>query len=321
MPLRRAIVAAAALALSALPLPALAQENGPPADIAAELRALGPVIDPPTVMKLYRPLLADQPTDGVKVTQDISYGADERNRLDLYEPEIKPAGPMPVLIFVHGGGFTGGGKYYHTNIGYYFARHGILTINMTYRLAPKAKWPAGAEDVGLGLAWARANAAAHGGDPERIVLMGHSAGAAHIAAYTLTEDLHPASGPSPAGIILISGTYDVALEYSAAAELGLSWWNKLAASYYGTDSTAYPHQSIVRRLAARKLAVMLVYAELDPPWMQIEAGEFFTALCERTKSCPALVWLAGHDHMSEVAAFNTPDDSLAAPVLSFLNAG
>jgi acetyl esterase len=248
----------------------------------------------------------------------LEYGSDERNKLDVYEPEAKPSDKMPVLIFVHGGAFRGGDKKNLANIGYYFARHGVLAIGMTYRLAPKAKWPAGAEDVGFAVAWARANVPAYGGDPDKIVLMGHSAGAAHVAAFALTEQVQSKSSPGVAGVVLVSGTYDVAFEYSAGDRLGLSRANTINADYYGTNTGAYPRQSIVRNLAARTPPVMIAYAELDPPWMQMEAGVFFKALCDRTNDCPGLVWLAGHDHISEMASINTQDDALTAPVLEFV---
>ena len=91
----------------------------------------------------------------------------------------------------------------------WFARHGVLGINANYRLAPAAQWPAGAEDVGRLVAWARRHGAQHGGDPNRIYLIGHSAGANHAAAYTFDKSLQPADGPGIAGAVLISGRYRV----------------------------------------------------------------------------------------------------------------
>jgi acetyl esterase len=77
MKMSYAVGALAGLTLAALATPAGAQEKGPPAEIAAELRRLGPVINPPAVYSLYGSLLAKQPTEGVKTSLDISYGACE----------------------------------------------------------------------------------------------------------------------------------------------------------------------------------------------------------------------------------------------------
>jgi triacylglycerol lipase len=52
--------------------------------------------------------------------------------------------------------------------------------------------------------------------------------------------------------------------------------------------------------------------------MQVEAGAIYTALCRRDKQCPELLWLRDHDHISEVYAVNTPDESLSGPVLEFI---
>jgi hypothetical protein len=69
-----------------------------------------------------------------------------------------------------------------------------IAVLSDYRLAPANPWPAGARDVANIVAWTRANVAAHGGDPNKIVLFGHSAGASHVAAYTFERRFQPASG-------------------------------------------------------------------------------------------------------------------------------
>src|SRR5262249_45988913 len=149
---------------------------------------------------LYAPAHAKAPADGVKVTIDIAYGPDARHRLDVYAPAPQPSHAtvalMPVLIFIHGGGFVSGDKIepnspYYANIGHHFARRGVLTILATYRLAPLHVWPSGARDVGAVVKWARDNAGRFGGDDSRIVLMGHSAGASHVAAYGLERRHQP----------------------------------------------------------------------------------------------------------------------------------
>ena len=73
-----------------------------------------------TMAGLYAPLLSRSPREGVKVIKDEQYGSDDRNRLDVYEPDNKTVDSMPILIFVHGGGFVTGDKNDCKNIGYYF---------------------------------------------------------------------------------------------------------------------------------------------------------------------------------------------------------
>ena len=309
-----------ALALGAAP--AWAQV---PPEVAARLRAIGPVIDVPAVAKLYTPLQASAPRDGVKRSADLHYGPAERNRLDVYEPATHPARPMPVLVFIHGGGFVRGDKstpdhLFYDNIGYYFARHGVLAILATYRLAPQNPWPAGARDVGAAVTWAKANAARFGGDPRRIVLWGHSAGAALSAAYGFDKRLQPKGGPGLAGLILMAGVYDPALETEAAASF--TGWDPRPSNeaYYGKDTGKYAARAPLRHLTGPRLPVMLIISELDPVPMHIETGALFAALCRRDRVCPALVTPRDHDHISEAYAINTPDESVSGPVLAFIDA-
>jgi len=314
---------AVAVALT-LSVPGWAQQGVPP-EIAAQLRAIGPVIDVPAVAKLYAPLQAEAPREGVKRTNDVHYGPDERNRLDVYEPATHPAQPMPVLVFIHGGGFVRGDKStpgtpFYDNIGYYFARHGVLAILATYRLAPAHPWPAGARDVGAVVHWTRANAARFGGDRHRIVLWGHSAGAAHAAAYALDARFQLPPGPRLAGLILMAGVYDPVLEMRAAEQFSGSHPQESDTAYYGTDMRSYAAKAPIRHLTGPKLPVMLIVSELDPPMMHVETGELFAALCQRDHQCPTLVTPRDHDHISEAYAINTPDDSVSGPALAFIQA-
>jgi acetyl esterase/lipase len=299
------------------------QQAGVPPDIAAKLRAIGPVINVPAVAELYTLAQASAPHDGVKKTADVHYGPDARNRLDVYAPPTKASQPTPVLVFIHGGGFVRGdksqpGSPFYDNIGYYFARHGVLTILATYRLAPQHPWPTGAEDVAGAVRWTHANAAKFGGDPKRVVLWGHSAGAAHAAAYGLDKRFQPKGGPGLAGLILMAGVYDPVLETEGAEQLHSSAESNQA--YYGKDPAKYAARAPIRHMTGPKLPVMLIISELDPPMMHIETGALFAALCQRDKRCPALVTPRDHDHISEAYAINTPDETVSGPALAFIEA-
>ena len=84
--------------------------GGVPPEIASGLRVSGPVLDVAQALKIYVPLQKAAPKGGVKRTNDIAYGPAEQNRLDVYEPAVRPAVPMPVLVFIHGGAFVAGNK-------------------------------------------------------------------------------------------------------------------------------------------------------------------------------------------------------------------
>ena len=139
------------------------------------------------------------------MTRDIAYGPHPRQILDLFVPEDMTN--APVVVFVHGGVFVRGDKRLssevYDNVLYWFARQGFIGINIEYRLAPESQWPGGADDLGLAIAWTRANVALHGGDPGSIFAIGHSAGSTHVGTYAYD----PAAGylgRGLTGIVLLS---------------------------------------------------------------------------------------------------------------------
>jgi acetyl esterase/lipase len=174
-----------------------------PPEIAEQVKAIGPVIDPPKTAAIYAPLQQKEPHQGVKVTRDIKYGPDPLQALDLFVPEAGGT-VRPVLIFVRGGAFFTGNKRapgspFYDNVMLAAAGEGIIGVNLNYRLAPKHMWPAGAVDVGEAVRWVQRNIASHGGDPKRVFLMGHSAGAVHTASYIAFPEHHKAGGIGLAG--------------------------------------------------------------------------------------------------------------------------
>ena len=162
-------------------------------EILRAVRAAGSVIDPPAAKALYAPLLEGMPR-GAEPVRDVVYGVDERHLLDVY-PAVGAVGPVPVVVFLHGGGFIRGDKADREAVGHYFSRHGVVAVLPNYRLGPRHRWPAGAEDVASALAWAWANIAQYGGDPDHIVLAGESAGA---GAGSELDHERPESGDADA---------------------------------------------------------------------------------------------------------------------------
>lgn len=286
--------------------------------LEAIIRAAGPVIDPPAARALYAPLLAQSPQGGA-VASDLPYGQHARHKLDVYRALGEaPAGGHPVLIFLHGGGFVRGDKADRDNFGRYFSRHGVLTIVPNYRLGPESHWPAGAEDAAAVFAWAREHAAQYGGNPQRIIIAGESAGAAHVAAATLVTRFHPAGGLRPAGVALVSGVYNAGLELRARRQFGIATPDPRNEAYFGPDLSSHASMATVDLVDAPPVPLLISYAELDPPQMQVQAGELFARLVTRHGYDPELNVVRGHNHLTQVYAVNTGDDSLAAVLLKFV---
>jgi acetyl esterase len=289
--------------------------------IEDRIRARGAVLDMPFTQSIYKPLLERQPREGVKVTRDLVYGSDERQRLDVYEPEAHGATPRTLLILMPGGGFIRGDKAERENFGQRFAREGIVTAVANYRLAPLHQWPAGAEDVIAAYVWVRQNAAQLGVDPNRIFLAGESAGAAHVAAATLVRRFHPKEGLAIAGTVLISGVYNAHLERLARMQFGVATPDPRNEAYFGSDFARYRQMSTVELIDAPPAAPLLItYAELDLLGMQVQAGELFARLVTQHGYSPQLRIIRGHNHLTQVYAVNTGDESLSAPLLEFLRA-
>jgi len=102
-------------------------------------------------------------------------------KLDLYLPPQPLRTPTPVIVFLHGGGWSGGTRTTGPDFRRYFARDGLAMASLEYRLTPSITFPSNVEDVRTAVRWLKANAATHGLDPDRICLWGTSAGG-HLAA-------------------------------------------------------------------------------------------------------------------------------------------
>lgn len=288
--------------------------------LSARVRELGTRPTPAVLEQsqaLYAPFHRSEPYAGVRVTRDIAYGTNERQRLDLFEPErLLSGGPAaPVLVFVHGGGFVGGNKNrpgtpYHDNVALWAVRHGMVGVNMTYRVAPAAPWPAGAEDIAAALNWLRANATEHGIATDRLWLLGTSAGAVHVASYVVSTDLHAAGGPSEiAGAIMLSGLYDI-----ETAER-----SSLLRAYFGNDASLYRERSSLNGLIEARLPLMFGFAEHDLADFEAQTLQLVNAWYQRHRRWPKVVRLMGHNHFTATLHLNTPDEYLGNQILDFMN--
>lgn len=114
------------------------------------------------------------PPDAAPILTDLAYGPHARHRLDVHLPP--GASGAPVLVFFHGGGVVRGDKRDRAHVGAWGASQGFVTVLANYRLAPECRWPSGPENVVAAWQAVRVQARDWGGDPDRIVLIGESAG-------------------------------------------------------------------------------------------------------------------------------------------------
>lgn len=228
-----------------------------------------------------------------RVTRDIFYGPDARNRLDLFTRDGLSG--APVFVFVHGGGFVGGdknneGSPFYSNMGDFAARHGMVGVTVTYRLAPQHRFPAGLEDLALAVDWIRANVAEHGGDPAKIVIAGQSAGAVHVAGYLAHKRDHagkPGAG-GIAGACLLSGIFDTTTCVP----------NAMAEAYYGEDRRGWGPANCMPGLLATPVPLQFSVAEFDPDDFQQQAAQVVTQWQQAKGRLPEMHYLSGHNHLT-----------------------
>jgi triacylglycerol lipase len=293
-------------------------------DVIAQLKTFGTAITPELAQKswaLLTPFLEKIGYTAPRIARDLSYGDDPRHLLDVHtaDPaESATRAPAPVFVFVHGGGFVGGEKHTpgtprYDTVGAWAVRHGWVGVNITYRLAPEHKWPAGAQDLAAAVAWIRDNIAAYGGDPGKIVVSGNSAGAVHVASYVTGQGADKAdkadkeaSLDGVRGAAMLSGIYEIAQPRPGEPEH----------AYYGAN----PDQAVSTLSGLLDCQVPLLFsvAEYDPDHFQRAAAGLAAAWFARHGTMPHLIFADGHNHMSTIASLGIDESSLDGPLARFV---
>ncbi len=288
-----------------------------PPDVIAQLTALGPEITPQLAQAswaLVTPFHEKAGYTAPKIDRDLAYGDDPRHRLDVHTAGDASDG-KPVFVFVHGGGFVRGDKHnpgtpQYDLVGAWAVRRGYVGVTMTYRLAPEHRWPSGAEDVAKAVQWLRQHIAAYGGDPDKIVVAGNSAGAVHVASFVAGQG-KAAGGADPrsvAGAAMLSGSYEIGTPQPGAPEH----------AYYGPD----PDPAIVSALPGlleAPVPLLFSVAERDPRFFQEAAAGVVSAWLARHGTVPDLVWVEGHNHMSTIASLTVDEPALGTALARFID--
>jgi len=152
-----------------------------------------------------------EPKFGVVTTRDLVYRPGPRGGLDAYRPR-RADGGAPVVVFLYGGGWDSGRKSDYEFIGDAFASKGFVTFIPDYRLYPDVRWPTFVQDNAEAVRWVRDHAAEFGGDPAKLFLVGHSAGAYNAVMLGLDRRWLAAVGMDPRrdlrGVVGLAGPYD-----------------------------------------------------------------------------------------------------------------
>jgi acetyl esterase/lipase len=284
------------------------------------------------VVDIFTPGAEAAPPQNVEVVEQqlrqarAAFAAGQATRLEVAQAESRLAQARvsangatgrPVLMFVHGGGYTRGnkrppGSAFYDNIMVFAARHGMVGVNVEYRLAPEFPWPAGPEDMGAAVRFVGDKIASYGGDPNRVFLMGHSAGAGHVAAYVSHPEFFGPKGSGLAGAIFSSGpSYVLNAQEPAGSTV----------TYFGADTSRYAERAALPGLLKTTIPFMISSAELDPPAIAEQFVALKDGMCKSARGCVRSIVLPKHSHMSESYAINTADTQLSDQILEFVKTG
>ncbi|MBH5322020.1 alpha/beta hydrolase [Aurantiacibacter sediminis] len=172
--------------------------------------------------------LVPKDANSAQVAGDIAYGAHERQKLDVYAPVEATDDVKPVIVWFYGGSWNSGTRKGYDFVGRALAAEGFITVVPDYRLVPEVRFPAFVEDGAQAVRWVRENAAGYGGDPDNIVVMGHSAGA-HIAAMLANDPQWLGEDRAAiAGLVGLAGPYDFLPLDTDSTIAAFSQWPDLA---------------------------------------------------------------------------------------------
>jgi acetyl esterase/lipase len=299
----------------------------------------------------HSPCRAGEP-GSIRQELNVRYGDDSiRQVLDVFAPQ--DARDCPVVLFVHGGGWTVGDKNLfglYRGVGKFFARHGVVAVLINYRLSPFVKHPEHVKDVARAFAWTRRHIRDHGGNPDQIILCAHSAGG-HLVALLATDDqylkapelkLYDSDRAALRGVIAISGVYRIpgpeefvemvggmlngllnsGQENPHAMDLVPAWLRSGKRlnpfrMVFGDDPKVCKQASPLNHVHKGLPPFLLLHAEDELPMLKPMAREFRDAL-EKAGVPVELCPIDGCHHNTILFRLHRPNDPTAEALLRFV---
>jgi acetyl esterase/lipase len=249
--------------------------------------------------------------ESVVVEENIIYDGHD-TLMDIYRPKAA-SDPLPVIVWIHGGGFIGGSKENTRAYAMTLASHAYVVANINYDLAPRQKYPDQIIQVNHALQYLRKNAMEHGGDINRLFLGSNSAGsqiASELAALISDQEFATSIGIQPAvtreqlkGLLLYDGFYNVeTLREISSPVVDLYLW-----SYTGQrDYEAYDRigeLSAVEHITPEYPSVFLTVGDADP--LEPQSLELIQVLEKNGVEAEAVLFTGtgaqlGHDYMMDL---------------------
>lgn len=267
------------------------------------------------MLPLLLALLALAEATAVKTINNIPYLTgvqypNDLDKLDLYLPEGKR--DVPVIVWIHGGALTQDDKNLEVATGRRFASAGIATATVNYRLSPAVSHPAHVQDAAASFAWVKRHIGEYGGDPERIFLAGHSAGA-YLAQLLVTDEqylkAHALSARDVRAVIPVSAFFWVEKEGVAPDRPKTVW---------GSDPAVWIDASPAHHLRASLPPTLIIYADGDEPWRRQQNVDMAHAMKAAGSAPVDVVQIANRTHMSIWRKLGEAEDPTSERIIAFV---
>jgi acetyl esterase/lipase len=244
----------------------------------------------------------------------VAYGADDKQKLDVYSP--RDAKGAPVVLFIHGGEWTKGDKADVSFKPKYFNENGVVFVSVNYRLTPAVVHPAHVSDIASAIRWVRDHAGEIGAAPDKLVLLGHSAGC-HLATLTALDPRHldkvKLTPRDLRGVVAWSGgMYDL-----VDRAKGEGNYPKYIRQAFGDTEAAWRDASPMAHVGDAPLPAFL-FVSIEKGNASHQAAERMVELIRAKKGEADSQLLTGRTHFMANHLIGAPDDASGKVLLDFV---
>jgi len=251
--------------------------------------------------------------ESIVVTRNVDYiadaeYADDKDKLDIFMP--RDAADVAVIVFFHGGALQQGDKSHGELLAMRFVPNGVGVVSANYRLSPGVTYPAHLKDATAAFAWVIKNIKRYGGNPERVYVSGHSAGAYLATLIALNPALLAAHN---LGLDAVHGTIAISpflyVEETAKNRPKIIW---------GEDQSAWIKASVTPHIESGKGPMLLIYADGDALWRREQINTFGQAMRAVGNSDIRIKEILNRNHVTLITQINTADDQIGGLVSKFI---